>query len=168
MCSNTVRAGTETKCLGLKAAGILYYYFLKLRSLGPCCMDPSGHLLLGSEERRMLRKGKSLEINGEKTATSLELAKIIRNTWAERLRLLFTTPVCHQDLLKIQRGSRPGGGVTWMCFSHHPHHGGMPVPSSFHSHLPPAAFSFPFPFLFPFAFPSPLFSQVLPSYLLRC
>lgn len=35
---------------------------------------------------------------------------------AESLGLLFTTPVCHKDLLKIQRGAHLGDGVTQMCF----------------------------------------------------
>lgn len=52
---------------------------------------------------RVLRNGESLEINGEKTVARLEVAENIRNTWAETLRLLFTTPVCHRDLLNTQR-----------------------------------------------------------------
>lgn len=52
------------------------------------------HLLLGGEERRMRRKGESLEIDGEKTVTRLEVAESIRNMWGERLWLLFTTLVC--------------------------------------------------------------------------
>lgn len=52
---------------------------------------------------RVLRSGESLEINGDKTVTRLEVAENIRNTGVETLRLLFATPVCHRDLLNIQR-----------------------------------------------------------------
>lgn len=86
----------------------------------------------------MLGKGETLEINGEKTVTRLEVAESMRDKRAERLWQLFTTPVCHKDLVKIQREARPGDRVRRMRFSHHPHHRNRPVPSSFHPHLPPA------------------------------
>lgn len=78
---------------GLKAPGILHYcHVLKLRRLGPCCGAMGKHLLAG-EERRVLGKGGPLGINGEKAVTRLDVAEGIRDSWAERLRLLFT-PLC--------------------------------------------------------------------------
>jgi len=55
--------------------------FIEVKEPGSSLRGATGmHLLLGAEERRVLRKGESLEINGKRTVTRLEVAERVRNT----------------------------------------------------------------------------------------
>lgn len=94
MCSTTVMAETETKCLGLKADGILcYYYFLKSRRVDPCCMEQSGCKVW----RRCLGKESHEKLMGRKLWQDWRLRKA-RETCGWRDWLLFTTALCHRHV----------------------------------------------------------------------